>query len=107
MLRDEGALLQQMAAPGSRFLTALRSFRRRGLYANLWGDFMVPFGTAAIEPAWGAGITDEENFRNFLARDEVAIVDEAVLNKRENGVGARLDTQFGADPLRLASDSTV
>ncbi|CAE8581264.1 unnamed protein product, partial [Polarella glacialis] len=57
-------LLPKMAEPGGRFDRGLRAFRRRGLYANLWGDFMapwaVPFGTAALEPEWGPGarVTD-------------------------------------------------
>lgn len=32
------------------FLCALRSFRRRSLYANVYNDFLVPFCTAALQP---------------------------------------------------------
>lgn len=42
-------LLEEMT--GGAHATALRAFRRRRAYANLRGDFMVPFGTAAIEAA--------------------------------------------------------
>jgi hypothetical protein len=40
--------LHQMATH-SVFLGALRAFKRRRAYANLEGDFLVPFGTAAFE----------------------------------------------------------
>ncbi|KAA8497730.1 putative lipase [Porphyridium purpureum] len=32
------------------FLTSLRAFKRRVLYANTANDFMVPFGTATLQP---------------------------------------------------------
>jgi hypothetical protein len=45
-LSDAGQLLAWMSEPSSPFHAALRSFRRRALYANLRGDRTVPFHTA-------------------------------------------------------------
>ncbi|CAK0839607.1 unnamed protein product [Prorocentrum cordatum] len=78
-----------MTRPRSRCMGALRAFRRRGLYANLWGDFMVPFGTAAIEPAWGAGLADEGRARGFAERGGAEPVAEA-MQRRRDGVAVRL-----------------
>ena len=99
LLRDEGALLQQMAERGGRYGEALRAFGRRRLYANLRGDFMVPFGTAALESAWGAGVGDgrrAEELARLLLRPTggqragegaaAAGVDEAALSGRADGL---------------------
>mmetsp|Transcript_50955 Transcript_50955/g.159787 ORF Transcript_50955/g.159787 Transcript_50955/m.159787 type:complete len:382 (+) Transcript_50955:49-1194(+) len=101
MLRDAEGLVQRMAEPGSRFLAALRSFRRRALYANLWGDFMVPFGTAAIEPSWGPGFSDEQNVESFLARPGVEVLSQPVLQRDADGLAARLQAP-AADANREA-----
>lgn len=46
-LTDEDRLLYHMAT-SHKFLSPLKAFQRRRLYANLNGDFMVPFNTASI-----------------------------------------------------------
>lgn len=49
--RDTGRpLLSVMADPDSVFLRALRSFKRKSLYANIINDRTVPFYTAMITP---------------------------------------------------------
>ena len=68
LMRGRGRpLLVELAREGGRGLAALRAFRRRRLYANLKGDFMVPFGTAAIEvdAGWGAGLGDARRMDAF------------------------------------------
>lgn len=51
--------LAQLAAPEGAAGRALAAFGRRRAYCNIVGDFMVPFGTAAIEGApWAAGFAD-------------------------------------------------
>mmetsp|Transcript_56761 Transcript_56761/g.130342 ORF Transcript_56761/g.130342 Transcript_56761/m.130342 type:complete len:374 (-) Transcript_56761:188-1309(-) len=94
LLRDgrdrQQPLLLQMS--GGRFARALSAFRRRRLYANLVGDFMVPFGTAAIEAdAWGAGIGDERAAKQFIHRPCSVTVDTGILGGRGSGVGMLLD----------------
>eukprot|EP00929_Paragymnodinium_shiwhaense_P056598 TRINITY_DN2832_c2_g1_i1.p1 TRINITY_DN2832_c2_g1~~TRINITY_DN2832_c2_g1_i1.p1 ORF type:complete len:227 (-),score=17.51 TRINITY_DN2832_c2_g1_i1:1184-1864(-) len=91
MLADKDTLLLEMATPTTRFMTSLGLFRRRALYANLWGDFMVPFGTAAIEPSWGAGIADEQSAARFLKQPGVTIIDETVISRKSSGLAARKD----------------
>lgn len=53
LLRDEGRLLMAMTTDrnghGMMFLSGLRAFRERYLYANLRNDFMVNYGTAALD----------------------------------------------------------
>lgn len=94
LLRDgggEGApLLVEMAREGGRGLTALRAFRRRRLYANLKGDFMVPFGTAAFEldaggaGRWGAGVGDA--WRMAAWAEACEFCDSAVLAGEASGI---------------------
>ena len=70
-------VLGEMAREGSRFHEALRAFRRRRLYANLKGDFMVPFGTAAIQArGWGHGIGDDLRAACFADRADAIFVDQ-------------------------------
>lgn len=72
-------VLGEMAKEGSPFHHALRAFRRRRLYANLKGDFMVPFGTAAIQPrGWGSGIGDGLRAACFADRADAIFVDQEV-----------------------------
>ena len=67
-------LLLTMADPHSRHGRALRAFRRRRAYANLCGDFMVPFGTAAMMGTpWGAGAADERYAAAFEASRTTAL----------------------------------
>lgn len=53
MLRDEEGLLMAMTTDrnrfGVKFLSALSAFERRVLYANVRNDFMVNYGTAALD----------------------------------------------------------
>lgn len=92
LLRDaERPLLLRMAEPAGRFGVALRAFDRRRVYANLRGDAMVPFGTAAIEGGdnWGEGYRDESMARRFAelaCRRGGACVDEAVLRGDVDGI---------------------
>ena len=77
-----------MAQPDSAYGTALRRFRKRRLYANLVGDFMVPFGTAAIEGGeYGAGIGDGRLARRFVNRPDASYRDESVCKGEASGVG--------------------
>ncbi|CAM9434606.1 unnamed protein product, partial [Discosporangium mesarthrocarpum] len=65
-VEDMPPLLFEMATE-EEFLVPLKAFARRRAYANRWGDFMVPYGTAAFpEPreedgsqdwARGSGVT--------------------------------------------------
>lgn len=81
-----GAPLLVRMSEGS-FGAALRAFRRRRAYANLRGDFMVPFGTAAIETSgWGAGVNDAARARDFEAREGVVFVDRRVADGAADGV---------------------
>ena len=81
-------LLVEMADPDSRYGVALRSFQRRRLYANLRGDFMVPFGTAAIETGgWAAGVGDGRLVARFAARRDVVFRDVEVCGGRADGIG--------------------
>lgn len=52
-LRDEDCLLELMTrdtvAKGGAFMSAVMAFRQRVLYANLRNDFMVNYGTAALD----------------------------------------------------------
>lgn len=111
MLRDRESLLRQMADPQSPFVQALRLFGKRGLYANLWGDFMVPFGTAALESSWGAGVDDEGSAAKFLKRTGIARVDLDVVHKRKNGIAAQLDSpsvaKVTSDSAELALEETM
>ena len=94
LLRDAAGqggspLLYQMSRPSSRHGRALRAFERRRLYANLKGDFMVPFGTAAIETGrWGAGIRDEQLASDFYSTGRAGIdfVDRRVCDGDEDGI---------------------
>eukprot|EP00933_Yihiella_yeosuensis_P068822 TRINITY_DN747_c1_g1_i3.p1 TRINITY_DN747_c1_g1~~TRINITY_DN747_c1_g1_i3.p1 ORF type:complete len:436 (+),score=115.25 TRINITY_DN747_c1_g1_i3:187-1308(+) len=87
-------LLSRMADPDDHgsFLSALSAFKDRSLYANLWGDFMVPFGTAAFEPSWGSGFQDEAMIEDFVKRSGATVLDESVLQRRQDGVAAQVDT---------------
>lgn len=51
MLVDDGRLLEQMSRdmPDMPFVSALEAFEERVLYANLRNDFMVNYGTAALD----------------------------------------------------------
>lgn len=97
------SLLVEMAYEGGRYHSALRAFDRRRLYANLKGDFMVPFGTASIEldasgggtgsggdgDRWGAGIGDAARAAAFARGGEgCTFYDEAVLTGRSSGICA-------------------
>ena len=93
LLRDDAdgstlPLLVRMAQPDSAYGAALRRFRKRRLYANLVGDFMVPFGTAAIEGGeYGAGIGDGRLARRFVNRPDASYRDESVCKGEASGVG--------------------
>lgn len=91
LLRDnraaEGPLLVAMSEPGGVHGKALAAFRVRRLYANLVGDFMVPFGTAAIETAgWAAGVRDGALANEFTKRPSVQFRDDAVCRGAADGV---------------------
>lgn len=53
LLRDDRRLLLQMTSDrnsmGVKFISALKAFRSRTLYANVRNDFMVNYGTAALD----------------------------------------------------------
>ena len=55
LVRDEDGLLVAMSSDnnilGLKFLSALRAFEKRYLYANVRNDFMVKYVTAAFEPS--------------------------------------------------------
>ena len=99
LVDDAGDELLLRMSTGARHLAALRAFRRRRLYANLFGDFMVPCGTAAIlgegggtGRRWGAGIGDASKERaaelmRRCDRRSRAFVDEAVLRGEASGIG--------------------
>ena len=94
--RPEPLLLEMSRADGTHG-RALRCFRRRRLYANLLGDFMVPFGTAAIEAgSWSAGVSDASLARQFTSRDDVSHRDARVCGGLESGV-AVICEQRGVD----------
>ena len=108
LLRDaetaSASLVAEMASCDSRFGAALAAFARRRLYANLQGDFMVPFGTASIEPGWGAGVADSWRMRNILERvgpTSLVQSDERVLAGEADGIGvvwARGESDDGTRP---------
>lgn len=62
------SLLYQMATNES-YLAALKCFPHRRLYANLWNDFLVPFGTS--------GIVDDE---------EIAFYQQGLFTKKDSGI---------------------
>ena len=92
LLRDSTVstpLLVEMSAPDSDFGAALRAFRRRRLYANVRGDFMVPFGTAALETGdWAAGVNDGALAKTYLDRPGASFRDDLVCRGLEDGVAA-------------------
>lgn len=55
VLRGEDGLLVAISSDnnwlGRKFLSALRAFKKKYLYATLRDDFMVYYGTAAFEPS--------------------------------------------------------
>lgn len=100
LLRDASRLLVEMSVPSSAFGEALGVFSRRRCYANLRGDFMVPFGSAAIETApWGWGVDDEQHARAFASRAGVAFTDDAVVDGRKDGIGVVCEAR--AEAMRL------
>ncbi len=81
------ALLIRMCSPSpDRYGASLAAFRRRRAYANLRGDFMVPFGTAAVEPAWGWGYADEERARDFERSPHAVYVNRDVCDGELDGI---------------------
>jgi hypothetical protein len=74
------SLLEEMSCPQSDHYRALAAFQRRRAYANLKGDFMVPFGTAAFETAaaWSAGFRDSHHAHKFALAAGVNFVDQQV-----------------------------
>lgn len=94
--RPEPLLLAMSRAEGPHG-RALRCFQQRRLYANLVGDFMVPFGTAAIEVGgWSAGVGDAALSTRFTQRDDVSFRDASVCEGRADGV-AVICEQAGFD----------
>ena len=81
-------LLVAMSQPQSPHVLALRRFTRRRLYANLRGDFMVPFGTAAIEGAgWAAGVGDATRAKYFYeGAPDLSFIDQSVCTGAADGV---------------------
>ena len=62
--------------------------------ANLFGDFMVPFGTAAIETdGWGAGVGDARLADSFTQQADGSVIfrDESVCAGESDGVAVILD----------------
>lgn len=59
-LTDDNRLLYNMAT-SDQYLIPLKAFRRRRLYANLNGDFMVPFTTASIDERLELGLEMSPN----------------------------------------------
>lgn len=83
-------LLLRMSSPSSHYGKALKAFRRRRLYANIKGDFLVPFGTAAIEGGrWGAGVYDARHADDFLQpADGLVFVEPRVWAGEVDGIAA-------------------
>ena len=103
LLRDPSNLLVEMSSPDSSFGEALAAFGRRRCYANLRGDFMVPFGSAAIETGpWGCGIRDAQHARAFARSAGVRYSDEAVLDGMRDGIAVIRETRPVA-PGRMRS----
>jgi len=96
LLQDgrHGHLLVALGTAGGRYGAALRAFRRRRLYANLRGDYMAPFGTAAIainesrKGSWGAGVWDGRLAAAFGARPGAVVLDPGVIEGTAPGIGA-------------------
>ena len=68
--------------------------------ANLFGDFMVPFGTAAIESGeWAAGIGDARLADAFTQRGDGSVVfrDERVCAGERDGIAVILDAAADDD----------
>jgi hypothetical protein len=97
--------LVSMSMPESAHMRALGAFRQRRLYANLVGDFMVPFGTAGIETgAWGAGVGDGRLSSAFTRRDDVSFRDAAVCAGEADGVAVVVDQT--AAPYSAPTDAS-
>lgn len=101
-------LLETMSCPQSSHYRALGAFQRRRAYANLKGDFMVPFGTAAFETAaasaatWTFGFRDSHLAHNFARAPGVRFVDESVLSGSRDGIAVvKEDSPAGLD-VRLS-----
>jgi len=108
LLQDDARepLLVRMCAENSMHRAALRAFRRRRLYANLIGDFMVPFGTAAIENGcWGAGIDDALHASTFLNRPDASFRDALVCSGKRDGVAVIFDNKELPDTAREESST--
>ena len=111
LLRDVGGedgqpVLMTMASAGSPYIRALRAFRQRRAYANVRGDFMVPFGTAAFEDpdVWGAGCFDASRVAEFARRGsgQISFADPAVLDGSADGIGAIRDVPGRTDENMVA-----
>ena len=76
--------------------------------ANLFGDFMVPFGTAAIESAeWGAGFRDARLADAFTQRLDGSVIfrDDAVCSGVRDGVAVILvESAASAAPAAASAD---
>ena len=92
-------LLVEMSEPDGCYGQALSAFSHRRLYANLVGDFMVPFGTAAIEAGdWGSGVNDATLASAFWGRSEgVRFRNEAVCRGTASGVAVVIDQRAKED----------
>eukprot|EP00960_Hanusia_phi_P042004 755259-Hanusia_phi.AAC.4 len=90
---DEPPLLLLMSTC-EVFLRGLRSFTRRRAYANLEGDFLVPFGTAAFmvedgRAGWGIlekGISEDFERRSQRIRSQSQVVCEMTVDAHEEQV---------------------
>ena len=105
LLRDQSKLLLEMSLPDTEFGAALGAFERRRCYANLRGDFMVPFGSAAMETKpWGWGVHDGDTSARALAglrnHKGVALWERDVIDGTRDGIGVILETKAG-EQLRL------
>lgn len=80
MLSDDRQILVRMTEDGTdekeniKFLSSLKAFEERILYANLRNDFMVNFGTAALDTSI-RGLSSGEVDAIMQARD-VHVIDE-------------------------------
>jgi hypothetical protein len=102
-------LLVEMSQPDSPHGAALRAFGRRRAYANIRGDFMVPFGTAAMEDAklWGPGYADARRAADFLERPGTTFRDAAVLANQRDGVAVVLSPPSGTREEALSKTAAA
>lgn len=98
LLQDEEQLLLAMTTDrnkhGMKFVSALKSFSERWLYANVRNDFMVNYGTAALDHTMQGMDTDARTVVQQQQAGREAIAVEERVDEGYDGRGCRICFQL-------------